>query len=45
MSSSFKQLSIKERNDIQAGLNLGLSRRALARRLQRPPRTVRQGSE
>ena len=40
MSSRFKQLSVEERNDIQAGLNLGLSRRGLARRLQRPPSTV-----
>ena len=40
MSSSFQHLSVEERSDIQAGLNLGLSRRALARRLQRPPSTV-----
>ena len=40
MSNSFKHLSVDERNDIQAGLNLGLGRRALARRLHRPPSTV-----
>ncbi len=40
MSNRFKQLPVEERNDIQAGLNLGLSRRALARRLQRSPSTV-----
>ena len=28
MSNSFKHLSVDERNDIQAGLNLGLGRRA-----------------
>ncbi len=33
-------MSVEERNDIQAGLNLGLSRRGLARRLHRPPSTV-----
>ena len=33
-------MSVEERNDIQAGLNLGLSRRALPRRLHRPPSTV-----
>ena len=37
MSNRFKHLSVEERNDIQAGLNLGLSRRALARRLHRQP--------
>jgi IS30 family transposase len=40
MSNSFKHLSVDERNDIQAGLNLGLSRRGLARRLHRPPSTI-----
>jgi len=40
MSSRFKQLSVEERNDIQAGLNLGLSRRGLARRLHPPPSTI-----
>jgi IS30 family transposase len=40
MSNRFKQLSVEERNDIQAGLNLGLSRRGLARRLHRAPSTV-----
>jgi len=39
MSIRFKHLSVEERNDIHAGLNLGLSRRALARRLHRPPST------
>ena len=40
MSSRFKQLSVDERDDIQAGLNLGLSRSGLARRLHRPPSTI-----
>jgi IS30 family transposase len=40
MGSRFKHLSVEERNGIQAGLNLGLSRRALARRLHRAPSTV-----
>jgi len=40
MGSRFKHLSVEERNGIQAGLNLGLSRRDLARRLHRAPSTV-----
>lgn len=40
MSSRLKQLSVEERDDSQAGLHLVLSRRALARLLQRPPSSV-----
>jgi IS30 family transposase len=40
MGSRFNQLSVDERNSIQAGLNRGLSRRALAGRLHRAPSTV-----
>jgi IS30 family transposase len=40
MSSKFKHLSVEERNGIQTGLNLGLSRRAVARRLGRAPSTI-----
>jgi IS30 family transposase len=40
MSNRFKQLSVEERNDIQAGLNLGLGGRALARRLHRAPSSL-----
>ncbi len=40
MGNRYNHLSVEERNDIQTGLNLGLSRRALARRLHRPPSTI-----
>jgi IS30 family transposase len=40
MGNRFNHLSVEERNGIQAGLNLGLSRRALARRLGRAASTV-----
>jgi IS30 family transposase len=40
MGSRFNHLSVEERNGIQTGLNLGLSRRALARRLHRAPSTI-----
>jgi IS30 family transposase len=40
MGSRFNHLSVEERNAIQTGLNLGLSRRALAGRLHRAPSTV-----
>jgi transposase, IS30 family len=40
MGSSYNHLSVDERNGIQNGLNVGLSRRALARRLHRAPSTV-----
>lgn len=38
MSSRYEHLSVEERNGIQTDMNLGLSRRALARRLHRAPR-------
>ena len=40
MDNRYNHLSVEERNDIQTGLNLGLNRRALARRLHRPPSTI-----
>jgi IS30 family transposase len=40
MGSRFNHLSVEERNSIQGGLNLGLSRRAVARRLGRVASTV-----
>lgn len=40
MSNRYYHLSVQERNDIQTGLNRRLSRRALARRLHRPPSTI-----
>jgi IS30 family transposase len=40
MGNRYNHLSVEERNDIQTGLNLRLSRRALARRLHRPPSTI-----
>ena len=40
MSNRFKHLSVEERNEIQAGLNLGLGGRALARRLHRAPSSL-----
>lgn len=40
MGCRYNHLSIEERNDLQTGLNLGLSRRALARRLRRAPSSV-----
>ena len=40
MGSRYNQLSAEDRNGIQTGLNLGLSRRALAGRLHRAPSTV-----
>jgi IS30 family transposase len=40
MGRRYKHLSAEERNGIQTGLNLGLSRRALARRLGRAPSTI-----
>jgi IS30 family transposase len=47
MGNRYNHLSVEERNGIQTGLNLGLSRRALARRLNRAPsslsREVRRG--
>jgi IS30 family transposase len=40
MGSSYNHLSVEERNAIQTGLNLGQSRRALARALGRAPSSV-----
>jgi IS30 family transposase len=40
MGSRYNHLSAEDRNGIQTGLNLGLSRRALAGRLHRAPSTV-----
>jgi IS30 family transposase len=40
MGSRYNHLWAEDRNSIQTGLNLGLSRRALARRLHRAPSTV-----
>jgi IS30 family transposase len=40
MGSRYNHLSVEERNAIQTGLNLGHSRRALARALGRAPSTV-----
>jgi IS30 family transposase len=40
MGNRFNHLSVEERNGIQTGLNLGLSRRALAGWLHRAPSTI-----
>jgi transposase, IS30 family len=40
MGKKYKQLSIEERSAIAAGLVQGLSRRAIARQLDRPPSTI-----
>jgi IS30 family transposase len=40
MGNRFNHLSVQERNGIQSGLNLGLSRRAVAHRLGRAASTV-----
>ncbi|WP_248883937.1 IS30 family transposase [Acidithiobacillus acidisediminis] len=40
MGSKYQQLSMDERNRLQRGLNQGMSLRAVARELQRPPSTL-----
>lgn len=40
MGSKYRQLSMDERNRLQRGLNQGMSLRAMARELQRPPSTL-----